>query len=314
MREQRANEQREAQKRTAPESAKAAPESAKAAPEPPKSTPEPAKPAPAPEAAKPTSPHGQLAQAFGAGDMDGYDDDDASLGGVSDDRTAVFRPPPELLARAKRMKPPSKPNPTSELPTKPPPASATGDWVEASRGVPAASRLPAFESVPVKASLSSNAPAASNYASTPALDAAAAPQLSGLAESQPISSQEIERSAVFAHSEATSGVLSLGLPEAPSDEETAGDEPLPGAEAGEAEVVPIANDALLNALTASAQGPVTDASDEESPAPTTTSPLVRSERSVAPEAARAGAPRVSLWLAVVLAAAAFVFWRLRHGL
>jgi hypothetical protein len=43
------------------------------------------------------------------------------LSGVNDDRTAVFRPPPELLARAKRMRPPAKPDPGSEAPTKPPP-------------------------------------------------------------------------------------------------------------------------------------------------------------------------------------------------
>ena len=320
MREQRATEQREARQRSAPEPAKPAPP-----PEPvkPVAAPEPAKPLAAPEHS-PASLRGQLAQAFAA---DAYDDDDedSSLGGVSDDRTAVFRPPPELLARAKRMKPPSKPNPSSELPTKPPPASAAGDGGESSYGVPAASRLPAFESVPVKASYSSSVPAAANYASSSSLDERVAPrvsapevaavdlaQLSGVADSQPISSQEVERSAVFAHSEATSGVLSLGLPDTSGADELLAAAPL-AADAGEAAVVPIANDALLNALTASAAEPSTDASDEEPPAPTTTSPLVRSERSVAPEAARTGAPRLSLWLAVVLAAAAFVVWRLRHG-
>jgi hypothetical protein len=76
------------------------------------------------------------------------------------------------------------------------------------------------------------------------------------------------------------------------------------------------NDALLNALTLPAAETSADPGDEEAPAPTTTSPLVRSERSVAPvEASRAPlAPRFSFWLAVVLAAAAIVFWRLRHGL
>src|SRR3954465_10042282 len=66
MREQRANEQREARER--------------AAPEPPKSVPEP--PKPAPEPARASMPHAELAQAF-ASDMD--DDDGSSMHGVSDD-------------------------------------------------------------------------------------------------------------------------------------------------------------------------------------------------------------------------------------
>lgn len=52
--------------------------------------------------------------------------------GVETERTAVFRPPPELLARAKRMRPPSKPASPSdvppaehaEIPTAPPPEAA----------------------------------------------------------------------------------------------------------------------------------------------------------------------------------------------
>ena len=309
MREQRANEQREARER--------------AAPEPPKSAPEPPKPAPAPEPARASIPHAELAQAF-ASDMD--DDDGSSMHGVSDDRTAVFRPPPELLARAKRMKPPSKPTPTSDLPTKPPPASLSSDGMDAAHAVPAPSRLPVFESVPVKASFSSSVPAArSNYAAATALDEPFAPSASApdlavemgraslTADAQPISSPEIERSAVFAHAEATSGVLSLGLPEATPESPSVDESPL--GEATESVLAPMTNEALLNALTASASGESADASDEEAPAPTTTSPLVRSERSLAPlEASRAAAPRLSLWLAVALATAAFVFWRLHHGL
>jgi hypothetical protein len=270
-----------------------------------------------------SAPYAELAQAFA--DME---EDDPSMGGVSDDRTAVFRPPPELLARAKRMKPPSKPNPTSELPTKPPPASLASDGVEGGRAVPAASRLPAFESVPVKASFPSSVPAARahDYAAAPALDepfaqspssedlAADMARASATAESQPISSPEIERSAVFAHSEATSGVLSLGSSEPPAAEPAAPDAAAP-VEAAEVALPAMTNDALLNALTASPAEAPADADDEEAPAPTTTSPLVRSERSLPPlEASRPAAPRFTLWLAVVLAAAAFVFWRLHHGL
>ena len=49
--------------------------------------------------------------------------------GVEVERTAVFKPPPELLARAKRMRPPSKPEsaseaPPAEVPTAPPPEAA----------------------------------------------------------------------------------------------------------------------------------------------------------------------------------------------
>jgi hypothetical protein len=67
--------------------------------------------------------------------------DFSGMSAVSDDRTAVFRPPPELLARAKRMRPPAKPNPQSEAPTKPPPAPI-GDEAGAGPAIPAAPMMP----------------------------------------------------------------------------------------------------------------------------------------------------------------------------
>jgi hypothetical protein len=129
---------------------------------------------------------------------------------------------------------------------------------------------------------------------------------------QPSSSPEIERSAVFAHSEPTSGVMSLGVPEAPAVAESSRvveltvEEPVP----------PLSNDALLLAVAPPAgEPPATevDADDEEAPAPTTTSPLVRSERSVAPEAAPATSSRLAVWLVAAVAAAALVYYRLHHG-
>src|SRR6185369_1823360 len=102
----------------------------------------------------------------------------------------------------------------------------------------------------------------------------------------------------------TSGVLSLGLPEAPA--EGSPSDAAPSGEVADVALPSMTNDALLNALTAPAAA-AADTDDEEAPAPTTTSPLVRSERSVAPvEASRAASPRLSFWLAVVLAAAALV--------
>jgi hypothetical protein len=326
MREQRATEKREAQKQPAPAASKPEPVRAPApAPEPvhaPQSTPR--APQSTPRAPQ-SSPQSELAQAFAAGMDD--DDVDAALGGVSDDRTAVFRPPPELLARAKRMKAPAKPTPTSELPTKPPPAGALGDVGESGHGMPA-SRVPAFESVPVKASFPSSVPAAAqatNYASAAALDEPFAPgapsepssgevsHVSAIREAQPTSAPESERSAVFPQDEATSGVLSVGVSEAPASDEVAADE-APPAKVSDPPLAPIENDALLSALTASAAEPVAETAEEEAPAPTTTSPLVRSERGEAPvEAPRAGSRRFSMVLTVVLAVAAFVVWRMRHG-
>ncbi len=66
---------------------------------------------------------------------------------VQEDRTAVFRPPPELLARAKRMKAPPKPDAQASVPTKPPPASQA----ELLQSMPAAPKVPGFESVPAAA-------------------------------------------------------------------------------------------------------------------------------------------------------------------
>jgi hypothetical protein len=68
-------------------------------------------------------------------------DDFSGMATLNDDRTAVFRPPPELLARAKRMRPPAKPNPQSEAPTKPPPAPM-GDQAGAGPAIPAAPMMP----------------------------------------------------------------------------------------------------------------------------------------------------------------------------
>jgi hypothetical protein len=272
----------------------------------------------------------QVQNAFGASE----DDDDGALGGVSDDRTAVFRPPPELLARAKRMKPPSKPNPQSDVPTKPPPVA--GD--EAALSVPGAAKVPGFEpaaarsahtsSVPARAPFSSSVPAS---AKTPGFDApsasgfslhhearAAAPAVDGSSSAafaeQPISSPEIERSAVFAHQEPTSGVMSLGVPE----------EPLGAFESSqvvsltsEEPVRPIVNDALLLAVAPPArESQATEAtpeSDEEPPAPTTTSPFVRSEPSVPPATVQSSSPRLFVWAVLLLAAAALVYFRRHHG-
>ena len=80
-----------------------------------------------------------------------------SMVGVSDDRTAVFRPPPELLARAKRMRPPAKPG-VNEAPTKPPPPGVGAELEAAS--VPAAPKVPFMTSTPPVAKLSSAPPVA----------------------------------------------------------------------------------------------------------------------------------------------------------
>jgi hypothetical protein len=296
MREQRAQE-RQAQKQLVTESVvRPAPAAA---------------PAPPPASAKPAF-ESQVQHAFGGED----EDFESALGGVSDDRTAVFRPPPELLARAKRMKPPAKPNPTSELPTKPPPAGELGDGVSS---LPASAKVPGFESAPVMARASAVAARAAApaleepYASTATAAAAARTETmtaEALAE-QPSSSPEIERSAVFAHSEPTSGVMSLGVPEAPVASESSRVVAL----TAEEPVAPLSNDALLLAVAPPAGEPSAPEAieDEEAPAPTTTSPMVRSERSVAPEAAPAKSSRLLVWLVAAAAAAALVYYRLHHG-
>ncbi len=92
------------------------------------------------------------------------DDGFSGMAAVSDDRTAVFRPPPELLARAKRMRPPAKPNPQSEAPTKPPPAPAADDPDARAAAAPA---IPAAPMMPVMAPIST-APGARPSPMTPA--------------------------------------------------------------------------------------------------------------------------------------------------
>lgn len=295
MREQRAQE-RQAQKPAVTESVvRPAPIAA------------PARSAPAP--AQPAF-ESQVQQAFGGEDEDFA----AALGGVSDDRTAVFRPPPELLARAKRMKPPAKPNPNSELPTKPPPAGELGGGTSS---LPASAKLPAFESAPVVARTAGVAartsvpvltqPLASSATATAAhIDALTA---DALAE-QPSSSPEIERSAVFAQNEPTSGVMSHGAPEASAAPESSRVVAL----TAEEPVAPLLNDALLLAMAPPAgEAAAAGAEEEEAPAPTTTSPMVRSERSVAPEGAPASSSRLVVWLVAALAAGALVYYRLHHG-
>ncbi len=276
MREQRAQE-RQAQKQAVTESV--------------------VRPAPvaAPPPSAPAQPafESQVQHAFAGED----EDFESALGGVSDDRTAVFRPPPELLARAKRMKPPAKPNATSELPTKPPPA---GELAGGASSLPASAKVPGFESAAVMARTSAVASAAAVAHDTMTAEA--------LAE-QPSSSPEIERSAVFAHGEPTSGVMSLGVPEALVAPESSRLVAL----TAEEPVASLSNEALLLAVAPHAGEPEANADDEEAPAPTTTSPLVRSERSVAPEAAPAASSRLVVWLVAAVAAAAFVYYRLHHG-
>jgi hypothetical protein len=239
------------------------------------------------------------------------DDIDVALGGVSDDRTAVFRPPPELLARAKRMKPPTKPNVTSELPTKPPPGLGAADLGAGAPNVPAAARLPGFDGAAAVASASNPALDEPFRATAPREPAPAALADAAVLPEQPISSPDIERSAVFAQSEPTSGVMSLGLPEVPP---VAEESSRVVALMSEEPVAPLMNDALLLAVAPPAvETAAVPESDDDAPAPTTTSPLVRSERSQPPEAAPVASPRLLIWLFVALATAAFVFWRLRHG-
>ncbi|HTQ04264.1 MAG TPA: hypothetical protein VMI54_10425 [Polyangiaceae bacterium] len=180
------------------------------------------------------------------------DDDDESqvkgLGVIQEDRTAVFRPPPELLARAKRMKAPPKPDAQASVPTKPPPASQA----ELLQSMPAAPKVPGFESVPAaakggfssvpaKSPRSSSVPARSPLsssvpASTPApvaaesapvvapetaaLETPAAPladftePLAETTAAAPASVSEPDSSAVFARQEPASGVLPVALAQA----------------------------------------------------------------------------------------------------
>lgn len=165
------------------------------------------------------------------------------LGVVAEDRTAVFRPPPELLARAKRMKAPPKPDAQASVPTKPPPASQA----ELVQSMPAAAKVPAFESVPTaakggfasvplksplasgvhvparvsapaqpSASMAASASIAETPAAAPPAAAAAslvdftepvAASAAALAAPPPASVPEPDSSAVFAKREVGSGVL-----------------------------------------------------------------------------------------------------------
>jgi hypothetical protein len=126
--------------------------------------------------------------------------------GVEVERTAIFKPPPELLARAKRMQPPSKPTspselPPAEVPTAPPPEAAVptvrppppvtesfeDGWAEldsglealkpiAARSVPAASRplAPMFPSSAPRVGLSAAPRTTASAAPRAATDATAA--------------------------------------------------------------------------------------------------------------------------------------------
>ncbi len=183
-------------------------------------------------------------------EADDDDDDDESrfspLGMVQEDRTAVFRPPPELLARAKRLKAPPKPDVQASVPTKPPPPGH-GDLMQsmpASPKVPGFESLPAaakggFASVPLKAPLT---PAAAARTPMPAMARAAAPMPAAQKASAaapavdfsepltehgaaPASSPSPDSSAVFARREPASGVLQVAPePVAPAADDE-GDEP-----------------------------------------------------------------------------------------
>jgi len=125
--------------------------------------------------------------------------------GVEVERTAVFKPPPELLARAKRMQAPPKPSDVppadhAEVPTKPPPEAAVptvrppppvtesfeDGWAELDSGLaalkPIAARAvpSARPSRPVAPSFPSAAPRTAASAA-PRLSASAAPRLSASA-------------------------------------------------------------------------------------------------------------------------------------
>jgi len=179
------------------------------------------------------------------------DDDDESrfspLGMVQEDRTAVFRPPPELLARAKRLKAPPKPDAQASVPTKPPPPGF-GDSLQS---MPASPKVPAFESVPaaakggfasvpLKTPLTPSAPAraampvaARAEAPMPAVQkASAAAHVVDFTEpvaehaGAPASAPAPDSSAVFAKREPASGVLQVAPePVAPAVDEDESDEP-----------------------------------------------------------------------------------------
>lgn len=177
------------------------------------------------------------------------DDDErrgiSPLGMVQEDRTAVFRPPPELLARAKRLKSQPKPDAQASVPTKPPPASQA----ELLQSMPASPKLPAFEgvaaaakggfsSVPVRTPLSASgsarmpAPAVARAAAPlPALEKKAPAAAAVLDFSEPIaenappaSAPAPDSSAVFAKREPASGVLPVA-PEPPAVADDDNDEP-----------------------------------------------------------------------------------------
>jgi hypothetical protein len=262
-------------------------------------------------------------QAFGQFDDSSDDETDSALGGLSDDRTAVFRPPPELLARAKRMKPPSKPNPQSELPTKPPPAPGASSSVPVTGKARSPGSMPALDDPFVSSVPAPRSPPPAHHHVPLSQLADRGGSGAALAE-QRISAPEVERSAVFTSSEPTSGVVSSeptsGVVSLDTPEEPAAGA-APSSEPEQRVIQPISNDALLAAsmasLSSEANAPLAadaaNSAEEEAPAPTTTAPLVRSERSVAPDAPRVAPSRWAIWAVALLAAAALVFWRLRHG-
>jgi len=231
-----------------------------------------------------------------------------SLAGVSDDLTAVFRPPPELLARAKRMRPPAKPN-VNEAPTQPPPPLIDAELEHAS--VPAAPRVPSVAGAPPVAEISS-APAprpapAPRRAGAPVRVVPVAPIVVGTTGAAAMARQAERDSQVAREIEAGWD------DEAPTGDAVTRLEArgaLFDADESGSGVVPVAGSALP-ILAAPELETAGDFAPESSP-PTTTAPVVHTDLSVPPEAPSPLLRNIALFVLGVVVLVAFALWKSRY--
>jgi hypothetical protein len=246
-----------------------------------------------------------------------------SLAGVSDDRTAVFRPPPELLARAKRMKPPAKPS-VNEAPTKPPPP-LEGD--DAAAGVPAAAKVPFVASTPPMTRPSSAPPVLEAWSAAPLAKMAMAPVsrpvpappranapapvvpvVVSAAEASP--AEEPERDSQVAREIEAGWDDPVPASASPYAERQSAPGSLFDTDEAESGVMPLGGSA--DPLLAPPLWETTGDLPAESIPPTTSAPVVRSERSVNPQTGSPWVRNVVLFVLGLVAIAALALWKARH--